>query len=85
MYFNNSLIASRLNGFSFFRRLTGSEYYPDLACPWVHVKDVVEAHIRAFETPSANGRYPLGERVLHFTDILKILHESYPSLKLPDK
>ncbi|XP_021729010.1 tetraketide alpha-pyrone reductase 1-like isoform X2 [Chenopodium quinoa] len=57
----------------------------DLACPWVHVKDVAEAHIRAFEIPSAKGRYNLGGRVLHFSDVKKILHELYPSIKLPNK
>lgn len=68
-----------------FLSLTGSESYPDLVCPWVHVKDVVEAHIRAFEIPSAAGRYILAERVLHFSDVLKILHQIYPSFKLPNK
>ncbi|KNA11912.1 hypothetical protein SOVF_130840 isoform A [Spinacia oleracea] len=75
----NDSVASILN------LINGSESYPDLVCPWVHVKDVVEAHIRAFEIPSATGRYILSERVLHFSEVKKILHELYPSLKLPDK
>ncbi|KMT14529.1 hypothetical protein BVRB_4g072990 [Beta vulgaris subsp. vulgaris] len=75
----NDSVASILN------LINGSESYPDLVCPWVHVKDVVEAHIRAFEIPSAAGRYILAERVLHFSDVLKILHQIYPSFKLPNK
>ncbi|KNA11908.1 hypothetical protein SOVF_130800 [Spinacia oleracea] len=51
----------------------------------IHVKDVAEAHIRAFEIPSANGRYILSERVAHYSEIVKILHELYPSVKLPER
>ncbi|XP_021732077.1 cinnamoyl-CoA reductase 1-like [Chenopodium quinoa] len=65
--------------------INGAETYPNSSFGWVHVKDVAEAHIRAFEIPSANGRYILSETVAHFSDIVKILHELYPSLKLPDK
>ncbi|KAL2940745.1 Cinnamoyl-CoA reductase 1 [Bienertia sinuspersici] len=65
--------------------IKGSETYPNGTCGWVHVNDVAEAHIRAFEIPSANGRYILSETVAHFSDIVKVLHELYPSLKLPNR
>lgn len=68
-----------------FSLITGSETYPNASLGWVHVKDVAEAHIRAFEIPSANGRYPLAESVVHASEIVSILHELYPNLKLPEK
>jgi len=52
---------------------------------WVHTKDVADAHVLAFETPSANGRYLLVESVAHFSRVVEILHELYPTLKLPNK
>lgn len=52
---------------------------------WVNVKDVALAHILAYEVPSANGRYCLVERVAHFSEIVKLIHEFYPSLELPQK
>ena len=52
---------------------------------WVYVKDVATAHISAFEIPSANGRYCLVETVAHFSEVVKMLQEIYPSLSLPAK
>ena len=49
------------------------------------MKDVAEAHILAFETPSANGRYLLNESVNHVSEAVKLLRELYPNLKLPSK
>ncbi|GAB4856023.1 hypothetical protein Ancab_024662 [Ancistrocladus abbreviatus] len=65
--------------------INGAETYPNTSFGWVHVKDVVDAHIKAFEIPSASGRYCLVESVAHYSDIVKILHELYPNLHLPDK
>lgn len=64
---------------------TGSETYQNVSFGWVHVKDVAEAHIRAFEIPSANGRYLLNESVNHVSEVVAILKELYPDLKLPNK
>ncbi|XP_047308971.1 phenylacetaldehyde reductase-like [Impatiens glandulifera] len=36
--------------------INNSETYPNASFGWVHVNDVVNAHVRAFEIPSANGR-----------------------------
>lgn len=49
------------------------------------MKDVANAHILAFENPSANGRYLMVERVAHYSDILKILRDLYPTMQLPEK
>uniref|UniRef100_A0A7N2LCR8 3-beta hydroxysteroid dehydrogenase/isomerase domain-containing protein n=1 Tax=Quercus lobata TaxID=97700 RepID=A0A7N2LCR8_QUELO len=42
--------------------------------------DVANAHIQAFETPSASGRYCLVGRVTPHSEILKILGELFPAL-----
>ncbi|KAK4841787.1 hypothetical protein QYF36_010539 [Acer negundo] len=52
---------------------------------WVDVRDVANAHIQAFENPSACGRYCLAERVANSFGIFKILHELYPDLNLPEE
>ncbi|KAK2993822.1 hypothetical protein RJ640_027700 [Escallonia rubra] len=52
---------------------------------WVNVKDVANAHIQAFEIPSASGRYCLVERVAHYSEVVDILRKLYPSYKLPEK
>ncbi|TMW87335.1 hypothetical protein EJD97_020091 [Solanum chilense] len=65
--------------------LNGSETYPNSTFGWVNVKDVALAHILAFENPAANGRYLMVESVAHFSEIVKILRELYPTMKLPEK
>jgi nucleoside-diphosphate-sugar epimerase len=52
---------------------------------WVNVKDVALAHILAYEVPSANGRYCMVERVLHYWELVNIIHKMYPTIPLPDK
>ncbi|CAN0901787.1 Phenylacetaldehyde reductase [Linum grandiflorum] len=51
----------------------------------ISVKNVAEAHIKAFEIPSANGRYCMVEKVAHYSEVLKILKGLYPSVQLPEK
>ncbi|GAA0142280.1 dehydratase [Lithospermum erythrorhizon] len=65
--------------------INGAETYPNASFGWVNVKDVANAHIFAFENPSANGRYCVVERVVHHSDVVKILHDLYPNTKLPQK
>lgn len=64
---------------------SGAKTYPNFVIGWVNVKDVAMAHVKAYEIPSANGRYCLIDEVAHYTDILKILRDLYPTLPLPDK
>ncbi|XP_027078350.1 phenylacetaldehyde reductase-like [Coffea arabica] len=65
--------------------INGAETFPNSSMGWVDVKDVANAHILAFENPSASGRYCLVERVVHYSEVVNILREIYPSSKLPDK
>lgn len=65
--------------------LINASTYLNITVGCVHVNDVANAHILAFETPSASGRYCISESVLHFSELVQILHKLYPSFKLPDK
>ncbi|KAJ7949249.1 cinnamoyl-CoA reductase 1-like [Quillaja saponaria] len=65
--------------------INGSETFQNASQPWVDVRDVANAHILAMENPSASGRYCLVEKVIHMSEVVKILRELFPALKLPDK
>ncbi|KAI3419101.1 Epimerase domain-containing protein [Psidium guajava] len=67
------------------KMINGSPTYPNASFGWVHVKDVANAHILAFEVPSASGRYCLVERVAHYSEVVRILRELYPSVQLSEK
>ncbi|GMI78929.1 hypothetical protein like AT5G19440 [Hibiscus trionum] len=62
----------------------GTGTFPSATCRWVDVRDVADAHILAFENPSACGRYCVAGKPAHSSEILKILRELYPDLKLPE-
>ncbi|KFK26208.1 hypothetical protein AALP_AA8G216500 [Arabis alpina] len=64
--------------------INGAKTFPNSSFGWVYVKDVANAHIQAFEVPSANGRYCLVERVAHHSEVVNILRELYPNLELPE-
>ncbi|XP_051124257.1 phenylacetaldehyde reductase-like [Andrographis paniculata] len=49
----------------------------------VDVKDVVQAHILAFENPSANGRYCLASASLYISEVREIIQQLYPTFTLP--
>ncbi|PIA53490.1 hypothetical protein AQUCO_00900231v1 [Aquilegia coerulea] len=65
--------------------IDGSETFRNLTIGWVDVRDAVNAHILAFENPSASGRYCLVEKVAHISEVVKILRKLYPGLQLPEK
>ncbi|GMP87959.1 hypothetical protein CsSME_00040124 [Camellia sinensis var. sinensis] len=65
--------------------INGSQTYPNASFGWINVKDVANAHIQAYEIPSANGRYCLVERVAHYSEVVNILHKLYPSFQLLEK
>ncbi|XP_072975387.1 phenylacetaldehyde reductase-like [Typha angustifolia] len=65
--------------------INGSSTFPNITFGWVNVRDVAMAHILAFEVPSATGRYCVVERVLHYSELVKIIHELYPAFQLPEK
>jgi hypothetical protein len=52
---------------------------------WVNVKDVAMAHVLPYEVPSAKVRYCMAERVVHFSEIVKIIQDTYPSIPVPEK
>ena len=64
---------------------SGSPVYLNYSFGWVNVKDVALAHVLAFETPSASGRYGMVDKVMHFSQVVKIIKDMYPSLPVPDK
>ncbi|OVA19280.1 NAD-dependent epimerase/dehydratase [Macleaya cordata] len=65
--------------------INGAHTFPNATFGWVHVKDVANAHILAFETPSASGRYLLVEKVVHYSEIVRILGGLHPEIQLPEK
>ncbi|XP_058199300.1 phenylacetaldehyde reductase-like [Rhododendron vialii] len=65
--------------------INGSKTFINASFGWVNVKNVANAHVQAFEIPSANGRYCMVERVVHFSGIVEILHKLYPDFQLPEK
>lgn len=65
--------------------INGAQTFPNATFGWVNVKDVANAHIQAYESASANGRYCLCEKVAHHSEIVKILRDLYPALQLPEK
>ncbi|XP_047176285.1 phenylacetaldehyde reductase-like [Vigna umbellata] len=65
--------------------INGSPTFKNVTLGFVDVRDVALAHVLAYESASANGRYLLVDRVAHYSDIVKILRDLYPSLQLPEK
>nr|GMC86431.1 cinnamoyl-CoA reductase 1-like [Ipomoea batatas] len=63
----------------------GKEMVPSEIFSFVDVRDVVDAHIQAFELPSASGRYCLVGTTMHSSKALKIIGQLYPSLAIPQK
>ncbi|KAF2319621.1 hypothetical protein GH714_017647 [Hevea brasiliensis] len=63
----------------------GAQIFPNENLRLVDVRDVANAHIQAFERPSASGRYCLVARVTHFSEVLRIVHEHDPTLLLPER
>ncbi|XP_057978566.1 phenylacetaldehyde reductase-like isoform X2 [Malania oleifera] len=65
--------------------IQGVQTMPTEIYRWVDVRDVANAHVQAFEIPSASGRYCLVGKVSHCYEALKILRKFYPNLPLPEK
>jgi nucleoside-diphosphate-sugar epimerase len=63
----------------------GAKIIPNATYRWVDVRDVANAHILAFENPTASGRYCLVGRVMHCYEVVKILRELFSDLNLPEK
>ncbi|KAF2293424.1 hypothetical protein GH714_001571 [Hevea brasiliensis] len=61
--------------------VNGAKTYPNAYYRSIDVRDVAVAHVQALEIPSASGRYCLAADDLHFSELLKIIHEHCSSLK----
>jgi hypothetical protein len=59
--------------------------YPNLAFGLVGVKDVAMAHILAYESEHATGRYICSGPVLHFADVVSLLRKLYPTYDISAK
>nr|XP_043623148.1 phenylacetaldehyde reductase-like [Erigeron canadensis] len=59
---------------------TGKEVFADGIFRLVDVRDVATAHILAFENPEANGRYCVVGKVVRSSELIRIVHNLYPSL-----
>ncbi|KAB1224859.1 Cinnamoyl-CoA reductase 1 [Morella rubra] len=70
---------------AFLKLVKGTEIFPDGIYVFVDIRDVVDAHILAFETPTASGRYCVVGRVVHYSEAFKILQKICPNLHLPEK
>ncbi|PON84842.1 NAD(P)-binding domain containing protein [Trema orientale] len=66
-------------------QINGPQTFPNRVYTFVDVRDVANVHIQAFEVASASGRYCLAGNVAHISEIIKILHELYPTLSFPEK
>ncbi|KAH7279311.1 hypothetical protein KP509_37G014100 [Ceratopteris richardii] len=68
------------------RLLNGStNTYLNVALGWVHVKDVAEAHILAYEIGEASGRYICAESIIHYERITQMLRDLFPKYPIPSK
>ncbi|GLJ09417.1 hypothetical protein SUGI_0109170 [Cryptomeria japonica] len=59
--------------------------YPNARLGFVHIDDVITAHIMAMEVPSASGRIICSGDVAHWEEIVKMLKEKYPMYPIADK
>ncbi|KAH9774406.1 Epimerase domain-containing protein [Citrus sinensis] len=64
--------------------INGAQSFPS-PYRFVDIRDVAYAQIQALEVPTANGRYLLVGSVVQLYDILKFLHEHYPTLLVAGK
>ncbi|KAJ4824701.1 hypothetical protein Tsubulata_051202 [Turnera subulata] len=60
-----------------------AQAFPDAYYKSADVRDVADAHIQAFEIPSASGRYCLLADVTLFSDVVKIIGK-FSTLHLPE-
>ncbi|KAJ7514325.1 hypothetical protein O6H91_23G039300 [Diphasiastrum complanatum] len=82
------LLQSTLNASTshILKYLTGSaKTYANFCQAYVDVRDVAQAHILAYETPSASGRYVCADRVLHRGELVDLLAKLYPEYPIPRK
>lgn len=64
--------------YSIIKGLRGGEY-PNQTIGFVHIDDVVSAHLIAMQDPKANGRLVCSGPVAHWSHIIHMLRSTYPS------
>nr|UBX89878.1 tetraketide alpha-pyrone reductase [Gerbera hybrid cultivar] len=66
--------------------VTGAvEEYPNKTIGFVHIDDVVAAHILAMEEKAASGRLICSNTVAHLSEIIQMLKSKYPSYNYVNK
>ncbi|XP_068636929.1 tetraketide alpha-pyrone reductase 2-like [Aristolochia californica] len=59
--------------------------YPNMTVGFVHIDDVITAHILAMEESKASGRLICSSSVAHWSENIEMLRAKYPSLPIADK
>ncbi|KAL3501709.1 hypothetical protein ACH5RR_036158 [Cinchona calisaya] len=59
--------------------------YPNTTIGFVHIDDVVAAHILAMEESKASGRLVCSNSVAHWSEIIEMLRAKYPSYTYANK
>ncbi|CAF2063122.1 unnamed protein product [Brassica oleracea var. botrytis] len=59
--------------------------YRNLTVGFVHIDDVVAAHVLAMEEPKASGRIVCSSSVAHWSEIIELLRNKYPNYPLENK
>ncbi|KAL2347584.1 hypothetical protein Fmac_001584 [Flemingia macrophylla] len=59
--------------------------YPNTTVGFVHIDDVVIAHLLAMEDPNASGRLICSSAVAHWSQIIEMLRAKYPSYPYENK
>nr|QFQ61499.1 dihydroflavonol 4-reductase [Dryopteris erythrosora] len=68
-----SLVTGDISHHKFIRRIS-----------YVHIDDIIDAHIFLYETPAAQGRYNGSCADASITEIAELLKKLFPKIKLPD-
>ncbi|KAF1889324.1 hypothetical protein Lal_00024647 [Lupinus albus] len=59
--------------------------YPNTTVGFVHIDDVIVAHLLAIEEPKASGRLICSSSVAHWSHIIEMLRAQYPSYPYENK
>lgn len=62
-----------------------SGQYPNTTVGFVHIDNVIEAHILAMENINASGRLICSSAVFHWSEIIEMLKGKYPSYPYENK
>ncbi|XP_010470804.1 PREDICTED: tetraketide alpha-pyrone reductase 2-like isoform X1 [Camelina sativa] len=59
--------------------------YPNFTVGFVHIDDVVASHVLAMEEPKASGRIICSSSVAHWSEIIELMRNKYPSYPFENK